>query len=125
MSHDITPNDPNRIRHIKENKGQPAQQPTFKGSESESEKEIKNLNNDPAKILGRSQVVFKGKTKFDPASIDPKVIADIEGDLDKLMMSPKVVAGSNGVFEKVYSDSGDYKKAVEAQVETVEEFTKD
>ncbi|EKE04223.1 MAG: hypothetical protein ACD_20C00095G0002 [uncultured bacterium] len=79
-----------------------------------------DLRNDPTQVYGRSQV--KSTKRIDSKAFDPKMVENIKGDLELLMKNPKLVVGSDKVFNNRYRPDENYPESVAAQAAFVQEF---
>ncbi|OGI22980.1 MAG: hypothetical protein A2287_02075 [Candidatus Melainabacteria bacterium RIFOXYA12_FULL_32_12] len=95
-------------------------QKTEQSNTPEIQKDI-DLRNDPTQVLGRSQVK-SSKIKIDPKTFDPETVKNIEGDLDILRDNPKLVTGSDKVFNHHYKETNDYPESADLQKRFVDEF---
>ena len=83
-----------------------------------TEKEIKNLDNDPSALVGRSMVKKMRKTP----NFDAKTIQNIKGDLAELNANPGLIKKANAVFEAALAKGYPYDKASAIAREFVDSY---
>ena len=90
----------------------------FAAQKNYTEKEIKNLDNDPSALVGRSMVKKMKKTP----NFNAQTIQNIKGDLAELNANPKLIAQANAVFEAALKKGYTYDKATAIAREFVDSY---
>ena len=85
-----------------------------------SDRQIENLDNNHAALVGRSMV--KKMKKTSEPKFDPQLVANIKSDLATFKGNERIVALSDKIFEKALEKGYSYEDAAKIQQEAVEYF---
>lgn len=87
----------------------------FEIAEKRQEKEIKNLNNAHAALVGRSMIKPKSNLNF-----DKRIVGNIKADLAELESNPMLVTKADALFEAALAKGYSYDKATAMAKEFVD-----
>lgn len=111
-------NSVNQVKNLKFKGNQPALEKA-----ADESKQINDLGNNPADMVGRTQVKKYEAPSFNGQALDPKLIQRLSGDISKLDQNPELVKKSDLVFQGALDKGYSYEDAVKMQNEFVNELS--